>query len=159
MRIITRLGIVILVLVLEQMSRGRARFHNTSRQHRPHPGRKLSPLAGALAAFACFMPLLFGFLIPSGLLLHMAITEGDAHFGPRFFDLARNSFILALVTATIAVACALLLAYARRLSRRILPRIARATKIIKLARDYGIEVSEFDDQAVHVPAPSDTYHF
>ena len=40
-----------------------------------------------------------------------------------------------------------------------LPRIARATKIIKLARDYGIEVSEFDDQAVHVPAPSDTYHF
>ena len=40
-----------------------------------------------------------------------------------------------------------------------LPRIARATKIIKLARDYGIEVSEFDDQAVHVPVPSDTYHF
>lgn len=40
-----------------------------------------------------------------------------------------------------------------------LPRIARATKIIKLARDYGIEVSEFDDQAVHVSAPSDTYHY
>ena len=40
-----------------------------------------------------------------------------------------------------------------------LPRIARATKIIKLARDYGIEVSEFDDQAVHPSAPSDTYHY
>jgi citrate lyase subunit beta/citryl-CoA lyase len=40
-----------------------------------------------------------------------------------------------------------------------LPRIARATKIIKLARDYGIEVSEFDDQAVHMSAPSDTYHY
>ena len=116
------LGFVILVLVLEQISRGRARFHETSRQHRPHPGRRLSPLAGAIAAFACFMPLLFGFLIPSGLLLHMAITEGDAHFGPRFFDLARNSFILALVTASIAVACALLLAYARRLSKHLLPR-------------------------------------
>ena len=40
-----------------------------------------------------------------------------------------------------------------------LPRIARATKIIKLASDYGIEVSEFDDQAVHPSAPSDTYHY
>lgn len=40
-----------------------------------------------------------------------------------------------------------------------LPRIARATKILNLARAYGIEVSEFDDQAVHVTAPSDTYHY
>lgn len=40
-----------------------------------------------------------------------------------------------------------------------LPRIARANKIMELARAYGIEVSEFDDQAVHVTAPSDTYHY
>jgi citrate lyase subunit beta / citryl-CoA lyase len=40
-----------------------------------------------------------------------------------------------------------------------LPRIARANKILDLARAYGIEVSEFDDQAVHVTAPSDTYHY
>ncbi|MCB1956745.1 MAG: iron ABC transporter permease [Rhodocyclaceae bacterium] len=113
------LGVVVLVLVLEQMSRGRARFHNTSRQHRPHPGRRLSPLAGAIAAVACFMPLLFGFLIPSGLLLRMAIVEGDAHFGARFLELAGNSFTLAVVTALIAVCFALFLAYARRLSRNV----------------------------------------
>jgi citrate lyase subunit beta/citryl-CoA lyase len=40
-----------------------------------------------------------------------------------------------------------------------LPRIARATKILNLARAYGIRVSDFDDQAVHVTAPSDTYHY
>jgi citrate lyase subunit beta/citryl-CoA lyase len=40
-----------------------------------------------------------------------------------------------------------------------LPRIARATKILELARSYGIEVSEFDDEPVHMPAPSDTYHY
>jgi len=40
-----------------------------------------------------------------------------------------------------------------------LPRIARANKILDLARAYGIEVSEFDDQEVHIPAPSDTYHY
>jgi citrate lyase subunit beta/citryl-CoA lyase len=40
-----------------------------------------------------------------------------------------------------------------------LPRIARATKILELARSYGIKVSEFDDEQVHIPAPSDTYHY
>jgi citrate lyase subunit beta / citryl-CoA lyase len=40
-----------------------------------------------------------------------------------------------------------------------LPRIARATKILELARSYGIKVSEFDDEQVHMPAPSDTYHY
>lgn len=40
-----------------------------------------------------------------------------------------------------------------------LPRIARANKILELARSYGIQVSEFDDQAAHVAAPSDTYHY
>ncbi|MGX9788877.1 HpcH/HpaI aldolase/citrate lyase family protein [Mycobacterium sp. MMS18-G62] len=40
-----------------------------------------------------------------------------------------------------------------------LPRIARANKILELARAYGIKVSEFDDEPVHMPAPSDTYHY
>jgi citrate lyase subunit beta/citryl-CoA lyase len=41
-----------------------------------------------------------------------------------------------------------------------LPRIARATKIIDLARSYGIEVQAADyDEPDHVPAPSDTYHY
>src|SRR6516225_9938459 len=40
-----------------------------------------------------------------------------------------------------------------------LPRIARATKILELARAYGIEVSDFEDERVHSPAPSDTYHY
>lgn len=41
-----------------------------------------------------------------------------------------------------------------------LPRIARANKILDLARAYGIEASEFvDDERVHMPAPSDTFHY
>lgn len=40
-----------------------------------------------------------------------------------------------------------------------LPRIARATKILQLARAYGIEASDFEDEPVHMPAPSDTYHY
>jgi citrate lyase subunit beta/citryl-CoA lyase len=42
-----------------------------------------------------------------------------------------------------------------------LPRIARANKILDLAKAYGIHASEFDDvdDPAHIPAPSDTYHY
>jgi iron(III) transport system permease protein len=77
---------------------------------------------GLLAAFACFMPLLLGFLLPAGLLLQMAFADGDSQFGPRFFQLARNSFVLAAVTAVLAVVLAVVLAYAARLARTSVPR-------------------------------------
>ena len=111
------LGFVVLVLLLERTSRGRARFHNTTGRNRPHPGRRLSGLAAAGALFACAVPLLLGFLLPAGLLLNMALSEGDAQFGARFAQLAGNSFTLAALTALLAVGFALLLAYAARLSR------------------------------------------
>ncbi len=115
------LAFVIVVLTLERMSRGRARFNNTSRQSSV-PVRLHLPLAlGLLAAFACFMPLLLGFLLPAALLLQMAFAEGDAQFGARFFELARNSFVLAAVTAVIAVVFAVVLGYAARLARTRLP--------------------------------------
>src|ERR1700730_17894765 len=40
-----------------------------------------------------------------------------------------------------------------------LPRIARAKKILGLVLAYGIADSEFEDERVHMPAPSDTYHY
>ncbi|NMG76032.1 ABC transporter permease [Aromatoleum diolicum] len=115
------LAFVVLVLVLEHASRGRARFNNTSRQQTIPTPIRLSPLRGLFAAFACFMPLLLGFLLPAGLLLKMALVEGDAQFGARFVGLARNSFVLALVTAALAVLLAVFLGYAARLSRSSLP--------------------------------------
>ena len=115
------LTFVVLVLSLEFASRGRARFNNTSRQQGA-PARRNLPLGlGLLASFACFMPLLLGFLLPAALLLHMAFVDGDAQFGPRFVHLARNSFVLAAVTSVSAVVLAVLLAYAARLARSSLP--------------------------------------
>ncbi len=112
------LGFVVLVLFAERTSRGRARFHNTNGRNRPHPGRSLSAPMSAAAALACAIPLAIGFFIPAGILLKMALTEGDARFGPRFLQLAGNSFTLAASTALLAVGLALLLAYAARVSRR-----------------------------------------
>lgn len=117
------LAFVVLVLVLEHASRGRARFNNTSRQQATPVPIRLSPLVGLVAALACFMPLLLGFLLPAGLLLDMAFSEGDAQFGSRFLHLARNSFVLASVTSVLAVVLAVVLAYAARLARSRLPQV------------------------------------
>ena len=111
------LGFVILVLLLERMSRGRARFHNTTGRNRPQPGQRLAGLAAAGAVLVCALPLVFGFLLPAGVLLEMALTEGDAQFGTRFLQLAGNSFTLATLTALLGVGLAVVLAYAARLSR------------------------------------------
>ncbi len=115
------LAFVILVLSLEHFSRGRARFGNTSRQHSVPQRQRLGRVAGLLASLACFLPLLLGFLLPAGLLLQMAFVDGDSQFGPRFIQLARNSFTLAAVTAVLGVMLAVLLAYAARLARNRLP--------------------------------------
>ncbi len=115
------LGFVVLVLLLERMSRGRARFHNTTGRNRPHPGQRLAGLKAAVAVLACAIPLGIGFLVPAAILLAMALTEGDAQFGARFLQLAGNSFTLAALTAALAMGFAVLLAYAARMSRRRWP--------------------------------------
>lgn len=111
------LGFVVLLLALERFSRGRARFHNTTGRNRPMAGRRLRGWHAAAATLVCALPLCVGFLLPAGLLLRLALLEGDAQFGERFIGLARNSFVLAGLTACIAVGLALLLAYGARLSR------------------------------------------
>jgi iron(III) transport system permease protein len=118
------LGFVVLLLVGERASRGRARFHDTTARNRPQPGHRLTGWKAAGAVAACAVPLAVGFVVPAGVLLQMAITDGDAQFGLRFLRLARNSFTLAAVTGLVAVSVALLLAYAARRSRSSIPRSA-----------------------------------
>jgi iron(III) transport system permease protein len=111
------LGFVVILLLLEHFSRGRARFHNTTGRNRPAAGRRLSGQHAVLAVLACAIPLGLGFLLPAGLLLRLVLSEGDAQFGEHFITLAGNSFVLAGLTAVLAVAVALLLAYGARLAK------------------------------------------
>ena len=111
------LGFVLFLLMAERISRGRARYHNTTGRNRPMAGAQLRGVKGLAATLACAMPLFLGFILPAVLLLKMALTDGDAQFGERFLILSRNSFLLAGTTACIGVLLALLLAYGARLSQ------------------------------------------
>jgi iron(III) transport system permease protein len=114
------LAFVILVLLIEWRSRGRARFHNTTGRRRQPGGHRLPGWRGWLATAACALPLGIGFLLPAYLLLRLALTDNDTPFGPHFATLARNSLLLAALTAIIAVTLAVLLAYGARLSKGLL---------------------------------------
>ena len=119
------LGFVALVLFVEHYSRGRARFNNTTGRNRPLPGHRLRGWRKPAAFLICLVPLTLGFLLPASILLALALGGGDAQFGARFLALARNSFVLAALTAALAVAIALLLAYAGRVSRHLIPRLIK----------------------------------
>ncbi len=111
------LGFVLFLLMAERVSRGRARYNNTTGRNRPMAGARLGGLHATLAVLVCTVPLLLGFVLPAFLLLKMALAEGDAQFGQRFMMLSRNSFVLAGATALIGVLLALLMSYGARLSK------------------------------------------
>lgn len=106
------LAVVALALVLEKASRGRARFDDAG--GRPSMRPILVGWRAALATVACLVPLIGGFLLPGGLLLAMAVGEGDSQFGVKYLALAGNSLGLAGIASLLAVIVALLLAYAGR---------------------------------------------
>ena len=118
------LGFVLLLLALERRSRGAARFGGSGLRSRPQRGTPLTGWHAAAAVSFCALPVLLGFALPCALLLRWALTVGDAQFGLRFIQLAQNSVTVAGLTATFAVAVAVLVAYARRLEPGRLTRWA-----------------------------------
>ena len=57
------LGCVILLVLLEKLSRGRARFHNTTGRSRPLAGHTLTGWKGALATLACLLSIGYGAIL------------------------------------------------------------------------------------------------
>jgi iron(III) transport system permease protein len=123
------LGFVALVLALERWNRGAARYHSGA-PRKPQPAQRLRGVAAAAAFVACTAPVVFGFLLPAGILLELALTDPEARWGPRVLALVGNSFTVAGVTALVAVATATMMAYAARLARN--PLVAGANRIAAL---------------------------
>ena len=110
------LGFVLVVLLLERASRGRAAYHSQAPGKRSMPMR-LRGAAAALATAACTAPVVLGFLLPAGILAQLALADPEARWGARLLALVGNSFIVSGVTAAAAVAIALTMAYAARISK------------------------------------------
>ncbi|APV51218.1 iron ABC transporter permease [Betaproteobacteria bacterium GR16-43] len=110
------LAFVFAILLAERWARRQAKYHDATPSARRERVALRGVKAGA-ATTACALPLALGFLVPTFLLVRMSLAGGDAAFGERFARLAFNSATLATLTALIAVAIALFLAYGARITR------------------------------------------
>ena len=108
------LGVIVLVIGLERISRRQARYHHhgsweTAASFQLRGGR------AAAAVAACALPLLLGFVVPVGQLLAWSVDllpEADL---AAYATLVSRSLGLAGTTALLAVGLAVFLAYGHRL--------------------------------------------
>ena len=106
---------VLCLILLERWSRRQSRYYQTSNRYHTSQGYKLTGIRAFLAWLTCFLPFFWGFLLPTGFLAQMTLANASETLDDSFWLLARNSFILAAITAVIAMILALIMAYGRRL--------------------------------------------
>jgi iron(III) transport system permease protein len=116
----TQLAAVLLLLILglillERRSRRRVAFYHTSTSYQHLPRYPLGGWRALGAGIACFLPVGLGFLLPAGVLLHMAMSHPDRTFDRQFWIFARHSLMVAAVTAVMAVGISAIVAYGVRL--------------------------------------------
>ncbi len=105
---------VLFLIILEQYSRRQSRYHDTSTRYNRLEQKHLRGLRGLPALAVCALPVLFGFIIPSGQLLIWGMQTWRTSMDSGFFAIVVNSIELALITAVLAALLALAVSYARR---------------------------------------------
>ena len=126
----TMLTFVILLISLEYIGRRNRRFYQSA----AYLGdKKRQPLTGKFRWFAllvCALPVVFGFLIPAGLLLDHAIAHFHTSWTAQFRVYALNSLWVSGMASMICVSLAVVVGYARRMHRS--PAVAIAARIASL---------------------------
>ena len=102
------------LLLGERGLRGKRRFHHTTGKYRRLPEEELRGFRGALASLGCALPVLIGFVLPAGVLVHNAIAHLASGLTADFWEAAWHSLMLATIAAVVAVGFACILGYAGR---------------------------------------------
>lgn len=121
--------IVIFILVLERLLRGKRRY-NTSANMKPIKPKELKGIKGWLVFSYCFVIFSFGFLIPFLQLSHWVVMTYEKIMSKEFITLILNSVFVATIGSTIIVVIALVIANYSRLHQNAVTKIA--TRVITL---------------------------
>lgn len=123
------------LIALERVSRQQQRYYQNAGQGRSMSRYVLGGVRSISAIVVCSVPIILGFLLPVGMLLQLmgidsnataGDSRGDSDFptassaivstpNDRFWEFAYHSFLLAALTAAIAIVVSIILAYAQRL--------------------------------------------
>jgi iron(III) transport system permease protein len=108
---------VTVLMILEQKSRGRARYYAVGSRTRVQAAMPLRGAGAWGATLFCALPVVVGFLLPLAILLHLLSGEESVELGLRYFGWLGNTVVLASATALIAIVICVLLAYAARVTK------------------------------------------
>lgn len=120
-------GVMLLIvfglIALEQRGRQAQGFAASARRDAPLKRARLTGLRAAAALAACAGPLIFGFVVPAGVLAGFAFHHGGLLQDEAFHRALGNTLLLACVAAIVTVSAGLFLAYAKRLAKSRLTNI------------------------------------
>jgi iron(III) transport system permease protein len=119
---------ILLLVLAERWSRRRARYHHTSSRYSALPAQPIPGVRGWLLAAGCFLPVLFGFIVPALQLADWAARSWTSVPAADFAVLAWNSVRLAAMAAGAAIMLALFLGYGRRLHP--LPMVRASVRLL-----------------------------
>jgi len=111
---------ILMLLLVEQLSRQQARYHHTSTRYGTVNVNSLRGRPMCLAIIICGLPVVFGFIVPFIQLSIWALQTYADVVNEEFYILIGNSLGLAAVTAVIALAIGLFIAYSKRLKSNLL---------------------------------------
>lgn len=116
------LAIVILLVMLERLSRRKVKFFDLSTRHRPVERKRVTGWAAAVAFLLCLFPFAIGFILPAAVILKHALANADQWANPALFSALINTLTVGGTAAVVTVLAGVFLVYGVRLSGRSLPR-------------------------------------
>ncbi|WP_405359452.1 ABC transporter permease [Roseobacter sp.] len=109
------LSFALLLAMLERAQRGGAKYHDPSRrQQRMEPADLKGPQA-MIAMILCGIPVLFGAVLPIGVLFSMGLGSEQNLLSTRYLGFVQNSLTLASVAALCTVVAAITVGFFQRL--------------------------------------------
>ena len=117
------LCLIIILVLLEKNGRSKMRFFSLSAHHRPILRQKLCGRRAVFASVFCFLPVLFGFILPTLVLALHAVRKLEYWKDADLYTALWNTMFVGVIAAFFTVTAGLVMVYGVRLSQQKLPRL------------------------------------
>jgi iron(III) transport system permease protein len=119
---------VLALIALERSGRKFERSDTMVDKDAPPSGVQLEGSRAIVATMVCSLPVIFGFVLPAGVLLSFALEQGGLVTAAAFRAAVFNSVTVSALAAAAILILGLFIAYAHRLSRS--PSVSLAVRVI-----------------------------
>jgi iron(III) transport system permease protein len=109
------LSFALLLAMLERLQRGDAKYHDPARRAKAAPALKLHGVQAGLAMALCAVPVIFGAILPIGVLFSMGLGSEQNLLSARYLGFIKNSATLASIAAVVTVAAAISVGFFQRM--------------------------------------------